>query len=166
MNMVSSPNRLTDDGTGMSDQLIGRLQCATEDRALNPVASFTANNIPTRSWREAMEADILNRYDCFGQDGRYALLSAFDYTKDKLELESGDFTIWPDEDKVAVAQQLLQAAEEFRYINRDAACGAELLSLYLEAQTLLGEQAKRMISSIEGWYRRAIENEFNLFAIK
>jgi hypothetical protein len=41
-----------------------------------------------------------------------------------------------------------------------------LLSLYLEAQTLLGEQAKRMISSIDDWYRCAIEKEFNPFAIK
>jgi hypothetical protein len=122
--------------------------------------------VPMRSLREAMAADILSRYDCLGGDGRYALLSAFDYTKDKLELESGDFNVWPDEDKVAVAQQLLQAAEEFFYINRDGACGAGLLSLCLEAQTLLGEQAERVISSIDDWYRRAIQKEFNLFAIQ
>ena len=40
-----------------------------------------------------------------------------------------------------------------------------MLSLYLEAQTLLDGEAKGMISSIEDWYRRAIEKEFNLFAI-
>ena len=119
-----------------------------------------------RSLREAMAADILSRYSRLGRDARHALLSAFDYTKDKLELESGNFNVWPDEDKVAVAQQLLQAAEEFFYINRDGACGAGLLSLYLEAQTLLGEQAERVISSIDDWYRRAIQKEFNLFAIQ
>jgi hypothetical protein len=118
-----------------------------------------------RSLREAMAADILSRYDRLGGDGRYELLSAFDYTKDKLELESGDFTVWRVEDKVAISQQLLQAAEELFCINRDGACGAGLLSLYLEAQTLLGEQAKRMISSIEDWYRRAVEKEFNPFAL-
>jgi hypothetical protein len=28
---------------------------------------------------------------------------AFDYTKDKLELENGEFAVWRDEDKAAVA---------------------------------------------------------------
>jgi hypothetical protein len=119
-----------------------------------------------RSLREAMAADILSRYDRLGRDGRYALLSAFDYTKDKLELESGDFTVWRDEEKIAVAQELMHAAEEFIFVDRDGACGAILLSLYLEAQSLPGERAKGMISSIEDWYRRAIEKEFVAFATK
>ena len=118
-----------------------------------------------RSLRETMAADILIRYDRLEGDGRYALLFAFDYTKDQLELESGDFTVWCDEEKVAVAQQLLQAAEELFFIDPEGACGAVLLSLYLEAQTLPDEEAKGMISSIEDWHRRAIEKEFNLFAI-
>ena len=116
-----------------------------------------------RSLRETMAADILIRYDHLDGDGRYALLFAFDYTKDQLELESGDFTVWRDDEKVAVARQLLQAAEELFFIGPEGACGAALLSLYLEAQTL--PDAKGMISSIEDWHRRAIEKEFNLFAI-
>jgi hypothetical protein len=55
------------------------------------------------SLRDAMAADILSRYDHLGRHGRYVLLSAFDYTKDKLELESGDFTVWRDQEKVVVA---------------------------------------------------------------
>ena len=43
-NMVSSPNPLLDDGTCISDELIGRLHYATEDRALDLVAAFTAND--------------------------------------------------------------------------------------------------------------------------
>jgi hypothetical protein len=112
-----------------------------------------------------MAADILIRYDHLDGDGRYALLFAFDYTKDQLELQDGDFTVWRDDEKVAVAQQLLQAAEELFVIDPEGACGAVLLSLYLEAQTLPDEEAKVMISSIEDWHRRAIEKEFNLFAI-
>ena len=119
-----------------------------------------------RTLRETMTADILIRYGRLEGDGRYALLFAFDYSKDQLELESGDFIVWRDEQKVAVAQQLLQAAEELFFIDPEGACGAVLLSLYLEAQTLLDEEAKGMISSIEDWYRRAIEKEFNPFAIK
>jgi hypothetical protein len=115
--------------------------------------------------RETMAADILIRYDGLERDGRYALLFAFDYTKDQLELENGDFAVWRDEEKAAVAQQLLQTAEELSFLDPEGACGAILLSLYLEAQTLPGEQAKGMISNIEDWHRRAIEKEFNLFAI-
>ena len=118
-----------------------------------------------RSLRETMAADILIRYDHLDGDGRYALLFAFDYTKDQLELQGGDFTVWRDDEKVAVAQQLLQAAEELFVIDPEGACGAVLLSLYLEAQTLPDEEAKVMISSIEDWHRRAIEKEFNPFAI-
>ena len=118
-----------------------------------------------RTLRETMTADILIRYGRLEGDGRYALLFAFDYSKDQLELESGDFIVWRDEQKVAVAQQLLQTAEELFFIDSEGACGAVLLSLYLEAQTLPGEEAKGMISGIEDWHRRAIEKEFNLFAI-
>jgi hypothetical protein len=41
MNMVSSPNPLLDDGTCVSDELIGRLHYATPDTALDLVAAFT-----------------------------------------------------------------------------------------------------------------------------
>jgi hypothetical protein len=42
-NMVNYPNPLLDEGTYISDELIGRLHYATEDRALDLVAGFTAN---------------------------------------------------------------------------------------------------------------------------
>jgi hypothetical protein len=114
-----------------------------------------------RRVREAVTANILCRYERLGGSERHALLLAFDYTKDKLELENGAFTAWRDEDKAAVARQLMQTAEESFGSNPDEACGAGLLSLYLEAQTFPGEDAKMMVSSIEEWYRRAIEKEFN-----
>jgi hypothetical protein len=41
--MAGAPNRLPDDGTGISDELIGRLLYATEERALDLVAAFTTN---------------------------------------------------------------------------------------------------------------------------
>lgn len=41
--MVGSRNPLLYDGTCISDELIGRLHYATEDRALDLVAAFTAN---------------------------------------------------------------------------------------------------------------------------
>jgi hypothetical protein len=41
--MVDSSNRLPDDGTSVFDELIARLHYATEDRALDLVAGFTAD---------------------------------------------------------------------------------------------------------------------------
>jgi hypothetical protein len=43
MNMVGSSNRLPHDGTSIFDELIARLHYATEDRALDLVAAFTAD---------------------------------------------------------------------------------------------------------------------------
>jgi hypothetical protein len=77
-----------------------------------------------RSLREAMAVDILSRYDRLGEDGRMCCYLHSTTPK------TSDFTVWPDGDKVTVAQQLLQAAEELFYIDRDGACGAGLLSLY------------------------------------
>jgi hypothetical protein len=130
-------------------------------------ASTISDGEPSLSGlREALAAGILSRYDRLGRHERYACLSAFDYTKDKLELEKGDFTVWSDQEKVAVAQELMCAAEEFFSADRDGACGAILLSLYLEAQTLPGEHPNAMILSIEDWYHRAIEKELVPFTTK
>jgi hypothetical protein len=59
----------------------------------------------------------------------------------------------------------MRAAEEFFFVDHNGACGAILLSLYLEAQTLPGEHSKTMISSIEDWYGHAIEKEFVPFDV-
>jgi hypothetical protein len=88
------------------------------------------------------------------------MVLAFDYTKDKLELEYGDFTGWRDEHKTDVADTLMRVAEEFIGEDLDWACGAGLLSLYLEAQTFPTDDAREMVLRIEDWYRTAIETEF------
>jgi hypothetical protein len=107
-----------------------------------------------------MFAEILVRYQRLGRHERHALVLAFDYTKDKLELEYGNFAGWHDEEKTDVAHELMQVAEEFIGENIDWACGAELLSLYLEAQTFLNDKGREMVLRIEDWYRCAIETEF------
>jgi hypothetical protein len=107
-----------------------------------------------------MIAEILGRYQRLGRHERHALVLAFDYTKDKLELEYGDFAGWRDGEKTNVAHKLMQVAEEFIGEAIDWACCAELLSLYLEAQTFLNDEAREMALRIEDWYRSAIETEF------
>jgi hypothetical protein len=109
---------------------------------------------------EGMIAEILGRYQRLGNHERHALLLAYDYTKDKLELEYGDFAAWRDDDKTDVALKLMQVAEEFIAEDPDWACGAGLLSLYVEAQTLPTDEAREMVLRIEDWYQDAIETEF------
>jgi hypothetical protein len=136
-------------------------------------------------WREARAdvaekeaADILSRYERLGGYERYVLSSAFDYTKTDLEIEHGEFAGWRSEDKVATAKKLMESArrafragQAFRTraflatVERtDIVTGASdlaLLSLYLEAQTLPGEQAKRLVSSIADWHMRAVEKDLH-----
>jgi hypothetical protein len=107
-----------------------------------------------------MIAEILGRYQCLGSHERHTLVLAYDYTKDKLELEHGDFAGWRDEDKTDVAHKLMQVAEEFIGEDADWACGAGLLSLYLEAQTFSTDEAREMVLRIEDWHQNAIETEF------
>jgi hypothetical protein len=112
------------------------------------------------SIREGMIVEILGRYQRLGSHERHALMLAYDYTKDKLELEYGDFGGWRDEDKTDVAHKLMQVAEEFIGGDPDWACGAGLLSLYVEAQTSPTDEASEMVLRIEDWYQNAIETEF------
>ena len=49
------------------------------------------------SIREGMIVEIFGRYRHLGSHERHALVLAYDYTKDKLELEYGDFGGWRDE---------------------------------------------------------------------
>jgi hypothetical protein len=119
--------------------------------------------VAVTSLREEMMANILSRYERLDRTRRHSLLLAFGYTKGKLELENGDFDDWRDEDKNEVSHQLLRAAEELFRDDPDWACGAGLLSLYLEAQTFSGEQAKKMVLRIENWYRHATQDELSRF---
>jgi hypothetical protein len=75
-------------------------------------------------------------------------------------LEYGDFAGWRAEHKTDVADKLMKVAEEFIGEDPNWACGAGLLSLYLEAQTFPTDDAREMVLRIEDWYRSAIETEF------
>jgi hypothetical protein len=62
--------------------------------------------------------------------------------------------------KLMLPIKLMKVAEELIGEDPDWACGAGLLSLYLEAQTFPTDDAREMALRIEDWYRTAIETEF------
>ena len=104
--------------------------------------------------REAI--DIISRYQHFRPDERYAVTSAFEYTKSRLEIDHGEIDIWDMQHKADVAKQVLKFARESYGHSPHGACGVALVGLYLEAQTLAGDKARRLVDLIDEWHRRAI----------
>jgi hypothetical protein len=112
-------------------------------------------------WKEArgdvvlkQATDILTRFDKLGGYERYELISAFDAAKDELEHEHGEFAGVSPQLKAALAQQFLRLAKEQFNRTPNGSCGAGLLGLYLEAQTLPGTRARQTVLAVEDWHRQ------------
>lgn len=100
--------------------------------------------------------DIIRRYQRFNDQQRQDMVSAFDYAKSWLEVKHGEIHTWSLEHKAAVVKLLSKAAKEGYAQVPHGSCGVALVGLYLEAQTLPGEKAKRLVHLIEEWRRRAV----------
>ena len=121
--------------------------------------SFFKNMIWTdqRADIAAKEAlDILHRYQRFGGHQRQEMASTFEYTKAQLEIKHGEIDTWGTKRKAAVAEQILEIAKEAYGEAPYGACGTALFGLYLEAQTLPGDKATRLVYLINEWHRRAV----------
>jgi hypothetical protein len=103
--------------------------------------------------REAI--DIIKRHQRFNEDQRREMMSAFDHAKARLEIENGDIQTWALQRKTTVANQTRQMAKDAYDFAPYGACGVALISLYLEAQTMRGAKAERLIYLIDEWHRRA-----------
>jgi hypothetical protein len=117
-------------------------------------------------WKEARAdvaskeaADAIERYNRLDGFHRYEMTSAFDYTKNDLELEHGMFDTWQVADKAAVAEQLMKTARAGLKESPSGAMGLALLSLYLEAQTLPGVKAVKLAADIAAWHRAAAQRD-------
>jgi hypothetical protein len=99
--------------------------------------------------------DIMRRYQRFDDQGRHELISAFEYAKAGLETKHGEIHTWDMKHKAEVAQEVLKTAEEGYPHAPSSSCGVALVALYLEAQTLPGDNAKRLVYLIDEWHRRA-----------
>ena len=100
--------------------------------------------------------DIMRRYQCFNEQERQELISAFGYAKAGLEAKHGELQTWALKHKAAVAQEILKTAKEGYPHAPYGSCGVALVGLYLEAQTLPGDKATRLVYLIDEWQRRAI----------
>ena len=101
-------------------------------------------------------ADVLARYQRLDGQQRYELVSAFDYTKANTEIEHGPVTSWTPEFKLAVGNGFVEGARKSWRESPAGANGLALLGLYLEAQTLPGDKASRVVQEIGQWHRRAV----------
>ena len=99
--------------------------------------------------------DIIKRHQRFNEQQRREMMSAFDHAKARLETENGDIQTWALQRKSVVAKQTREMAKDAYEFAPYGACGVALISLYLEAQTMRGDRAKRLVCLIDEWYRRA-----------
>ena len=103
--------------------------------------------------------DIIKRFQRFTEQERQEFISAFGFAKARLELKHGEIHTWPSKQKAAVAEELLKAAKEGYAYAPYGSCGVALVGLYLEAQTLPSEKAKRLVCLIDEWHRRVMATD-------
>lgn len=103
----------------------------------------------------SMEAiDLIKRHQRFSEEQRREMMSAFEHAKARLEIENGEIRTWAVERKALVAKQTLQMAKDAYPFAPYGSCGVALVGLYLEAQSLPTDKAKRLVYLIEEWQRR------------
>jgi hypothetical protein len=100
--------------------------------------------------------DIIKRYHRLGAHERHDVISAFEYTQSQLEINHGEIHTWGTNHKASLAAQVLKVAREAYTAAPHDAYGVALVGLYLEAQTLPGENAKQLVVLIDEWKRRAV----------
>ncbi|WP_369725160.1 hypothetical protein AB8Z38_11590 [Bradyrhizobium sp. LLZ17] len=104
--------------------------------------------------------DILQRYERMNSNDKYWVFSAFNSVLSELEDQLGSFAHWSNEQKKQLAKQIMLSAQKAltergnniaAETTRISAHGGALLSLYLELQTLPGDQAASIVEAIENW---------------
>lgn len=99
--------------------------------------------------------DIIRRYQRFSETERHEVISAFSYAKAHLEVDHGEIHTWNADHKSAVAHHVLTTAKEAYALAPYSSSGVALVGLYLEAQTLQGNKAKRLVDLLDEWHRNA-----------
>ena len=100
--------------------------------------------------------DIIRRYQQFNEEERKAVISAFGFTKARVEIEYGEIDTWTTEHRGSVAKAVLKAAKDGYANAPHSSYGIALMGLYLEAQTIPGDKAERLVHLIKEWHRRAV----------
>jgi hypothetical protein len=104
--------------------------------------------------------DILLRYQRMHSNDRHWVTSAFKAVLSELEDQFGPMESWADEQKKQIAKQVMESSQQafatrgdniFAETGRLGSYGGALLSLYLELQTLPGNQAAKNLGMIENW---------------
>jgi hypothetical protein len=100
--------------------------------------------------------DVITRYQRSNEQDRKTVISAFGFARARVEIEYGEIDTWGFERKRRVAKALLEAAKEGYAHAAHSSCGIALMGLFLEAQTIPGDKAERLVYLIEEWHRRAV----------
>jgi hypothetical protein len=104
--------------------------------------------------------DILQRYERMNPNDKYWVFSPFEHMLSEVEDQHGALAEWNAERKSQIAKQIMHSAQKAFSARGDnmsaettrlGANGGALLSCYLELQTLPGDQADKVVVTIEGW---------------
>jgi hypothetical protein len=108
--------------------------------------------------------DILQRYERMNPNDKYWVFSAFEHMLSEVEDQHGALAEWNAERKSQIAKQIMHSAQKAFSARGDnmsaettrlGANGGALLSCYLELQTVPGNQADKVVVTIEGWREHA-----------
>src|SRR5690242_8518840 len=99
--------------------------------------------------------DIIRRFQALDQKQRKEVVSGFGFVKARFEIEYGEIDTWAMDHKSNVAKAVLQTAKDGYGAAPYSSIGIALMGLYLEAQTIPGDKAERLVHLIDEWHRRA-----------
>ena len=102
--------------------------------------------------------DVLARYNRWGSYERYECLSAFDYSKNDLENETGPIAEWSEATAKEVSQALMKAAKMGFNTAPNGESGAALLSYFVELHHIQGALAEEIRSLIVNWHNTGLRN--------
>jgi hypothetical protein len=105
--------------------------------------------------------NILQRYQRMNHSNRYWVFLGFNAVSSEVENQFGSIVQWSNEQKKQVAKRIMLSSQKAFTARGNnniedertqlRAHGAALLSLYLELQTLPGDQAANVAAAIENW---------------
>jgi hypothetical protein len=101
---------------------------------------------------------ILQAYEKLDAQGRATLTRAYHLAKKHIEEVRGDNAEWKKVDQLEAAETLMVNARNAVDTKPRGAMGIALLSLFLEVNTLRGQEAEQLSAQIERWYDGAVES--------
>ena len=104
---------------------------------------------------------LLQAHNRMDPKQRHTFTRAYHLAKKHLEEVHGNHGDWKKDDQLKAAETLMLNARKAVDAEPCGAMGIALLSLFLEVNTLTGNEAVKLSSHIEQWYDGAVDSDLN-----